>query len=544
MAGPDQLEADLLITDVTVWSGARPKAEYGWLAVKDGLIHATGGRGDTPPASRRIIAGQNKVVLPSFVDCHSHISAGSIASICRNGAGLRNRSDALEAVRVAAAEDSSDWLVMFYVDWDAWDDPRPPTAAELEAASGGRQVILVCESLHRAILSESGLRACNINRYAHARFVDTLRGDMTGMVWEEVFSVCLERVLNAVITSLGDEDFARVLQAEARRHLACGITDAHDPCVTVALSQAMQRLNHATPLRISWSEVGSMGPLSSADGGQTLRDFGDGPSSAKVFTDGAHRCAMCIEAGDALRMTLGMLGSAVTRFNFHPLRRLLSQPTAYRQGRFYQQGALFEPADLTSRLRSLDESHDRLKIHALGNHAVDMSCNCIIESGITTKVCLEHATVVDDQNIETLARLGVQVSAQPGFLPHFGEQFAQMRLTGRYRGLALRSMLDAGVDLIMSSDYPCGPLDPLHNMRCAVDRALPGGGTYLSSEAVSQHEAVYAYTVAGMKGITGRPKQGLVDNAPADFVVLTDDPFKRSSRVDSTWIAGALVHQA
>ncbi len=541
---PVQAGADLLITNVTLWSGARPRPTWGWLAIQGGRVHSTGGRDDTPPGSLQRIDGQGKVVLPSFVDCHSHISAGSIASICRNGSHFRSRHDALAAVSAAAAQDASDWLVLFYVDWDAWDDPRPPTAAELEDASGGRKVILVCESLHRAILSDSGLRACQISQLAHSRFVETRKGEMTGVVWEEVFSVCLEQVLHAVIAALGEDGFAHVLQAEARRHLACGITDAHDPCVTHAMSQAMQGLNRQTPLRISWSEVGAKGPLSSADGGQALQDFGEGPSSAKVFTDGAHRCAMCIEATDALRMSLGMLTSAITRFNFRPLRQLLSQPTAYRQGRFYQQGALFKPADLSARLRALDDTHARIKIHALGNHAVDMSCDCILESGITSKVCLEHATIVDNRNIDKLARLGVQVSAQPGFLPHFGSQFTNMRLTGRYRGLALRSMLDAGVDLIMSSDYPCGPLDPLHNMRCAVNRALPGGGSYLESEAVSPEEAVYAYTIAGMKGICGSPKPGLIAQAPADFVILTADPFVDASRVDSTWMAGKCVHQS
>ncbi len=539
-----QAACDLVITNVTVWGGSRPEPAYAWLAVRNGRIHSIGRTGQQPPAARERLDGRGKTILPGFVDCHSHISAGSIASICRSGANLGSREEALETIAAAAETDPSDWLVMFHVDWNAWKNPKPPTAAELEDASQGRKVILVCESLHRAVLSESGLRACDVSNYSHTAFVETSRGEMNGVVWEEVFSACLEQVLNAVIASLGEDRFAGVLLAEANRHLAHGITDAHDPCVTYDMSQAMDRLNQETPLRISWSEVGNMGPLSTAGNGRPLRNFGDGPSSAKVFTDGAHRCALCIEAGEAVRMTLGMLTNAVRQFDFSPLGQLFKHETAYRHGYFYQKGALFEPEDLTNRLRALDESHDRLKIHALGNHAVDMTCDCIIEAGITTKVCLEHATIVDDQNIEKLARLGVRVSAQPGFLPHFGKQFTNMGLTGRYRGLALRSMLDAGVDLVMSSDYPCGPLDPLHNMRCAVERSLPGGRTYLEQEAVSEEEAVYAYTIAGSKGITGRPGQGIVENAPADFVVLTGNPFVHSTVVDSTWISGKAVYQA
>lgn len=535
---------DVLITNVTIWSGEFPKPQHHWMAIKDGLIADMGAKGQQPPEASTTINGQGQVILPSFVDCHTHISAGSIANICRNGSALNSKEDALQAITVAASQDDSDWLVMFYVDWNAWDNPQPPTAQELEDAAQGRPVILICESLHRAILSESGLRACNVSRYAHSEFVESIDGVLNGIVWEEVFSICLEQVLRSVISSMGEAEFSEVLQAEANRHLAHGITDAHDPCVTLEMSRAMQQLNDTTALRISWSEVGKNGPLSSAGDGQSLDNFGDGPSSAKVFTDGAHRCAMCIEAKEAIKMTLGMFQHSVRTWNFSPLRQFFNDETVYRNGHFYRQGALFEADQLTNTLRSLNQTHDRIKIHALGNHAVDMTCDCLFESGITTKVCLEHATVINDDNIENLANLGVQVSAQPGFLPHYGEQFTNMRITGKYRGLAFRSMLDAGVDLIMSSDYPCGPLDPLHNMRCAVERKLSSGRTYLEKEAVSEEEAVYAYTVAGMKGITGKPKPGLVAGAPADFVILSDNPFKAATTVVSTWVDGNPVYTA
>jgi predicted amidohydrolase YtcJ len=118
-----------------------------------------------------------------------------------------------------------------------------------------------------------------------------------------------------------------------------------------------------------------------------------------------------------------------------------------------------------------------------------------------------------------------------------------MRLNGRYRGLPLRSLLDADVDLILSSDYPCGPLDPLHNLRCAVERKLDSGQVYLEQEALAKEEAIYAYTIAGSKGINGQAKAGISAGAPADFVVLTGEPFDESTVVESTWIDGNAVYQ-
>lgn len=534
---------DLVIRNVTIWAGSRPTPRQGWVAVNGGKFSAIGGEGDLPPAARTVIDGQGKTLLPSFVDCHSHVSAGAIASICRNGSGFASKQDALRAVEAAAREDGSSWLVFFYVDWNAWDIPVPPTAAELEEASGGRKVFIACESLHRGILSESALEALDVSRFRDGDFVEARKGALTGVVWEQVFSACMKQVLDAVILALGEDKLKEILRAEANRHLACGITDVHDPGVTWEMSRYMAALNAESPLRISWSEIGASGPVSSAGDGQPLQQFGNGPSSAKVFTDGAHRCAVCVDASQALIMTLGAIVDSVKGRNPYPLYQLLEEKFSFKNGKFYRRGALFDSGQLTARLSQLSGTHERIKIHALGNQAVDMACECVVESGITTKVCIEHATILDDANIEKLARHGVQVSVQPGFLPHFGPQFSSMRLTGRYRGLPLRSLLDAGVDLIMSSDYPCGPLDPLHNMRCAVDRKIKGGRAYLENEAICQEEAVYAYTVAGTRGITGVPKSGIEIDQVADFLVLSGHPFDHSSTVESTWMGGVKVYE-
>ena len=534
---------DLVISNVMVWAGSRPTPKRGWVAITNGKFSAIGGEGERPPAAQQLIDGQGKTILPSFVDCHSHVSAGAIASICRNGSAFNSKEDALRAVEVAAKEDDSSWLVFFYVDWNGWEIPVPPTAEELEEASNGRKVFLACESLHRGILSESALEALNVSKYRDSDFVEKKRGALTGIVWEEVFSACMKQVFEALITALDEEELKEILKAEANRHLSCGITDVHDPGVTYDMCKHMDALNEESPLRLSWSEIGAKGTLSTAGDGQPLESFGNGPSSAKVFTDGAHRCAICVDASQAIIMTLGTIGDAIKDLNPYPIRQLLEEKFSFRKGKFYREGALFKPTELTEKLVQLSDSHERIKIHALGNHAVDMACECIVESGITTKVCIEHATVLDDENIEKLAKHGVQVSAQPGFLPHYGPQFSSMRLNGRYRGLPLKSLLDAEVNLIMSSDYPCGPLDPLHNMRCAVERKIKGGRVYLEQEAVGHEDAVYAYTIAGLKGVTGISKSGIENGAAADFIVLSGNPFVHSTTVESTWISGNRVYQ-
>lgn len=62
-------------------------------------------------------------------------------------------------------------------------------------------------------------------------------------------------------------------------------------------------------------------------------------------------------------------------------------------------------------------------------------------------------------------------------------------------------------------------------MRCAVDRRIKGDRVYLENEAVCHEEAVYAYTVAGSKGIASIAKSGIEVDGAADFIVLSGGRF-------------------
>jgi len=105
---------------------------------------------------------------------------------------------------------------------------------------------------------------------------------------------------------------------------------------------------------------------------------------------------------------------------------------------------------------------------------------------------------------------------------------------------------DAGrqdAPLVLSSDYPCGPLDPLHNLRAAVDRRLPDGRTLQPDQALTPQEAVRAATVdaAASLGLGTPARAGLVPGEPADLVVCDGDPFTPATRVTQTWVAGTLA---
>jgi predicted amidohydrolase YtcJ len=150
---------------------------------------------------------------------------------------------------------------------------------------------------------------------------------------------------------------------------------------------------------------------------------------------------------------------------------------------------------------------------------------------------IDHLVLLDAATAKLVAASGASVSYQPGFLHRYGQMLRQVHVDRYATVLGGRMLLDAGIPLAISSDHPSGPLDLLHNLRAAVDRRLPGGRTLQSGQAITQQDAVRAYTVAAASSL-GAPAGGLAAGEPADFVVCDGDPFAPGTRVIQTWIAG------
>jgi predicted amidohydrolase YtcJ len=199
-----------------------------------------------------------------------------------------------------------------------------------------------------------------------------------------------------------------------------------------------------------------------------------------------------------------------------------------------------EQAALIDMLKPLMASGIRPRIHAVGNEAASTVGAALAEIGCRT-ACIEHLTFLADKEIDMVADTGAVASLQPGFIERFGAGVVDRGLVPRLRAYPAASLLRAGVPLALSSDNPCGPLDPLANIRSAVSRRTQQDLVVDAREALSLEEAVSAYTTGGYQAIHGRPGQGLSVGAPADFVVIDNDLLTRDASVCQTWIKGARV---
>lgn len=209
----------------------------------------------------------------------------------------------------------------------------------------------------------------------------------------------------------------------------------------------------------------------------------------------------------------------------------------------------------TSGMRNVDDAElDRLlarageigldaTIHAIGDAAVTAAIDAFERAG-RRGGRIEHAQLVAGVDIPRMARLGIVASIQPEHALDDRELMAALWADRSRDAFRLRSLLDAGVGVVLGSDAPVTPLDPWLAIATAVTRTRGDEAPWQPEEAVSLEQAV---------AVSSRSR--VAQGEPADLVVLGapvptgDDPNEvaaalRTMPIALTLIEGAAVFEA
>lgn len=178
-------------------------------------------------------------------------------------------------------------------------------------------------------------------------------------------------------------------------------------------------------------------------------------------------------------------------------------------------------------------------VHCVTREALLLTLAVLDQVGAVPGDRIEHAALIDPETIPRLARLGVTVVTQPGFILARGDRYLRevpdCDLPDLYRYATLQ---DAGVTVVPSSDAPYGPLDPWEVMRSARDRRAASRAPVNAREWVSASMVLTGY-LRHPHSLHSPPRR-VRAGAPADLVLLRlplaealDDP--HAEVVQRTW---------
>ncbi|MEZ4668998.1 MAG: amidohydrolase family protein [Anaerolineae bacterium] len=165
---------------------------------------------------------------------------------------------------------------------------------------------------------------------------------------------------------------------------------------------------------------------------------------------------------------------------------------------------------------------------------------------------MEHLGLPNPDHFARCAALGIIIAPQTVFLPALGTSFRRY-LPDSYLDhcYPIRSMLDAGLTVALSSDAPVVPdCSPILGMKAAIDRLDPDGEPIAADQAISAPEALYAYTMGGAIASGDDNNRGsLTPGKWADLVILSGDPLATPSenlldlKVEQTFVGGERVYE-
>lgn len=204
-----------------------------------------------------------------------------------------------------------------------------------------------------------------------------------------------------------------------------------------------------------------------------------------------------------------------------------------------ERGMLTVPTeDLMPLLRSAIAGGIAPAVHAIGDEAVRLALDAFTmldAQPLPAGTRMEHAQLVRGEDLGRFAALGVAASVQPEHAMD-DRDVADHYWAGRTgRAFALRSLLDAGAELLLGSDAPVSPLDPWVTLNAAVNRSRDGREPWHPEQAITVEEglAASAHTLIDVGQV-------------ADLIAVDRDPYEPDNLtgmpVALTLLAGNPTH--
>ena len=421
------------------------------------------------------------VILPGLRDSHIH-PLGLAAA-----AGQVDLSDAttipevIERIRSHAATTPEDRAIIATgVDDERLAERRLPSAADLDAATDDRPVLAYRHCSHVASANSLALAAGGIDR-------DT--ADPTG----------------GRVRRLTDGSPSGVLEEAAITPVATALGPATSPPDADAVRAVLHRLRRRGVVAIdAFVSTGSSMWCIGGDEMDTITSLVDDfPLAVTVFV-------IC-DTAEELQHAARRLRSAGPMVRFGGWKGFADGSLGARTA------ALRAPyADdpdtrgmLTgTRLREMAEAAVALggmaAVHAIGDAAVEQAL-VVAESLEPGSVRIEHASIVDPDQIVRMDAAGVIASVQPSFVLS-DAAWINRRLGPQRQAWAypFASLVEAGVELRGGSDAPIESPDPFVGIR---DACLP------RVEALTPSGAVELYSASSLEA-----------GAAATFIVCDEDP--------------------
>ena len=531
-------DADLLLTNGNIYTVTekQPKAEA--VAVKANRIVFVGSNKDAKKFhAAKIVDLHGRTVVPGFTDAHCHIFGIGEREMRLNLEGTNSIEDFLTRVKEHVDETppgkwifGRGWIETF------WKPPQFPTRRELDKIAPKNPVFLTRADGHASIANSAALKIAKIDQNTPDPFGGQIlkkSGEPNGMLLDNAQDL-VARNIPKPTEGEREEALLRGIDREIKLGW-CEIQNAGSHKEDIDL---IRKAFEAGKIKIRFVNA-VYGPGEDAQNflrdGLTINAFDSHftQRTIKVIFDGA----------------LGSRGAAL-------LKPYSDAPET--------SGFLTEkPKELRPMFEQALRRGIQVETHAIGDRANRLILDLYEQAFKAVppdewkirepRWRIEHAQIVDPDDISRFAKLGVIPSMQPShaisdlfFAP---ARLGMNRLAGAY---AWQSFLKTGCMIAGGSDAPVERGEPMIEFYAAIARKSTKGESgegWHPEQAVSRKDALKMFTLWPAYAAFEEKDKGSIEVGKlADFTVLTRDIMKvpekeiLETRNEMTVIGGEIVY--
>ena len=502
---------------------ARPHATH--VAVRDGLILGAGSLEELAGWGDYELDGQfsDKVIMPGFVEGHSHAMEGTLWQYTYVGyfdrmdpdgkiwPGAKSIADVIERLKAVELSmgDKASPLPGWSLDPIYYNNERV-TREHLDQVSSSRPI---------GLLHASG----------HILNVNTRTLELAGLLKPGIDNPCVPLGDDGLPTGeLKGPEIMGLASGHVgfdRDFLACdeqGLINFGKLCVRAGVTTATD-----LAARLPEDVVDMMSEVTAAENYPARVvsfKFHSGVAPADLV---ARAKELATLSTDKLR--LGKI-KIITDGSIQGFSARLREPGYYNgapNGLWY-----ISPEHLREILQSSLQQGIQVHVHTNGDEATELLLDTMEESlprhpSPDHRFTIQHCQLADAAQFRRMAKLGMCVNLFANHHFYWGDEHYRLTV-GPERALRMNACATAlknQIPMAIHSDAPVTPLGPLFTAWCAINRITASGRVQGEMERIDLHDALYAITLGAAYTLKMDSEIGSIEAGKrADLAILEDDP--------------------
>jgi len=471
-----------------------------------------------------------KTIVPGFIDAHSHPASSGRQHLRNVDCDLRSISAIKDALKTKSNNTPPDeWVIGFKYDDTKTSEGRYINRYDLDEVSATNPILIQHRGGHTAYVNSKALALAKIDKNTPdpkgGAIVRGENGEPTGLLQEKAADLVDKFIPNTFTPKDNREGVKLITQMMAKT----GVTSVTDAYGNQELLTAYRDAHQAGELSariycmVGYYEIDSMiaQGVKTGDGNEWVRIGG-----MKLTCDGS-----------ISERTARLSESYIGRPDYFGI-------------------IVMDEDELYSYASKAHNANWQIGIHANGDVGISKSLNVferIQKENPRTdpRFRLEHCTVINKELIQRIKNLNVIPNPFSTYVYFHGEKmqaYGKERLENMF---AVRSFLDAGINVTQTSDYPPGPFEPMMALQSSVTRTDMSGNVWGPSQKISVEEAIRVGTINGAYASYEEKVKGSLENGKfADLVVLEKNPTQVDPselidiKIERTMVDGKWVYES